>query len=289
MKHSDKIVVVTGASAGVGRATAVEFARQGATVALLARGKAGLEGARAEVEAASGNAWVCQVDVADASAVDEAAARIEAELGPIDIWVNNAMVTVLAPVSEMSAEEYRRVTEVTYLGMVHGTLAALRYMRPRDRGVIIQVGSALAYRAIPLQSAYCAAKFACRGFTDSLRVELQHDNSNIHLTSVHLAAFNTPQFDWARTTLPHQPQPLPPVFQPEVAARAIVWSASHRRRELTVGFPAFKTIWNDKFAPTIADHVLETDGYEGQQDDQPVSPQRPDNLFQPVERDMGSH
>ena len=289
MKHSDKIVVVTGASAGVGRATAVEFARQGATVALLARGKAGLEGARAEVEATGGNAWVCQVDVADASAVDEAAARIEAELGPIDIWVNNAMVTVLAPVSEMSAEEYRRVTEVTYLGMVHGTLAALRYMRPRDRGVIIQVGSALAYRAIPLQSAYCAAKFACRGFTDSLRVELQHDNSNIHLTSVHLAAFNTPQFDWARTTLPHKPQPLPPVFQPEVAARAIVWSASHRRRELTVGFPAFKTIWADKFAPTVADHVLETDGYEGQQDDQPVSPQRPDNLFQPVERDMGSH
>lgn len=289
MKHSNKTVVVTGASAGVGRATAVEFARHGATVALLARGAAGLEGARAEVEAAGGKAWTCQVDVADAAAVDAAAARIEAELGPIDIWVNNAMVTVLAPVADMSAEEYRRVTEVTYLGLVHGTLAALRHMRPRDRGVIIQVGSALAYRAIPLQSAYCAAKFACRGFTDSLRVELQHDHSNIHLTSVHLAAFNTPQFDWARTTLPHRPQPLPPVFQPEVAARAIVWSASHRRRELSVGFPAIKAIWGNKVAPAIADHVLETEGYDGQQDGQPVSATRPDNLFAPVDRDMGSH
>ncbi|NLY57166.1 MAG: SDR family NAD(P)-dependent oxidoreductase [Gammaproteobacteria bacterium] len=204
--YRNKVVVISGASAGVGRATAVEFARQGASVALLARGQAGLEGARAEVEAAGGRAWTCILDVADAQAVDEAAARIEAELGPIQVWVNNAMVTVLAPVAEMTAEEYRRVTEVTYLGTVHGTCAALRHMRPRNRGVIIQVGSALAYRAIPLQSAYCAAKFACRGFTDSLRVELKHDNSAIQLTSVHLAAFNTPQFDWARTTLKYKPQ-----------------------------------------------------------------------------------
>lgn len=287
--YSNKIVVISGASAGVGRATAVEFARQGATVALLSRGEKGLEGARREVEAAGGKAWVCALDVADAQAVDEAAARIEAELGPIDVWVNNAMVTVLAPVKETSAEEYRRVTEVTYLGTVHGTCAALRYMRPRNRGVIVQVGSALAYRAIPLQSAYCAAKFACRGFTDSLRVELHHDNSAVHVTTVHLAAFNTPQFDWARTTLKKKPQPLPPIFQPEVAARAIVWAASQRRREVSVGFPAVKTIWGNKFAPAVADWVLETDGYEGQQDDQPLPADRPDNLFQPVDRDIGSH
>ena len=286
---ANKIVVVTGASAGVGRATAVEFARQGATVALLARGKAGLEGARAEVEAAGGKAWVQTLDVADADAVDAAAERIEAELGPIDIWVNNAMVTVLSPISQMTAEEFRRVTEVTYLGTVHGTLAALRHMRPRNRGVIVQVGSALAYRAIPLQSAYCAAKFACRGFTDSLRVELQHDDSAVHVTSVHLAAFNTPQFDWARNRMPRRPQPVPPVFQPELAARAIVWASQQKRREVNVGFPAVKTIWGNKFAPQVADWVLEEDGYSGQQDEQLSAGDRPDNLFEPVDRDMGSH
>lgn len=286
---ANKIVVVTGASAGVGRATAVEFARQGATVALLARGKAGLEGARAEVEAAGGKAWVQTLDVADADAVDAAAERIEAELGPIDIWVNNAMVTVLSPIRQMTAEEFRRVTEVTYLGTVHGTLAALRHMRPRNRGVIVQVGSALAYRAIPLQSAYCAAKFACRGFTDSLRVELQHDDSAVHVTSVHLAAFNTPQFDWARNRMPRRPQPVPPVFQPELAARAIVWASQQKRREVNVGFPAVKTIWGNKFAPQVADWVLEEDGYSGQQDEQLSAGDRPDNLFEPVDRDMGSH
>ncbi|NLC00919.1 MAG: SDR family oxidoreductase [Pseudomonas formosensis] len=286
---ANKIVVVTGASAGVGRATAVEFACQGATVALLARGKAGLEGARAEVEAAGGKAWVQTLDVADADAVDAAAERIEAELGPIDIWVNNAMVTVLSSISQMTAEEFRRVTEVTYLGTVHGTLAALRHMRPRNRGVIVQVGSALAYRAIPLQSAYCAAKFACRGFTDSLRVELQHDDSAVHVTSVHLAAFNTPQFDWARNRMPRRPQPVPPVFQPELAARAIVWASQQKRREVNVGFPAVKTIWGNKFAPQVADWVLEEDGYSGQQDEQLSAGDRPDNLFKPVDRDMGSH
>lgn len=286
---ANKIVVVTGASAGVGRATAVEFARQGATVALLARGKAGLEGARAEVEAAGGKAWVQTLDVADADTVDAAAERIEAELGPIDIWVNNAMVTVLSPIRQMTAEEFRRVTEVTYLGTVHGTLAALRHMRPRNRGVIVQVGSALAYRAIPLQSAYCAAKFACRGFTDSLRVELQHDDSAVHVTSVHLAAFNTPQFDWARNRMPRRPQPVPPVFQPELAARAIVWASQQKRREVNVGFPAVKTIWGNKFAPQVADWVLEEDGYSGQQDEQLSAGDRPDNLFEPVDRDMGSH
>ena len=289
MTHSNKIVVVCGASAGIGRATAVEFARSGATVALLARGAKGLAGAKAEVEAVGGTAWVKTLDVANAQQVDEAAAQIEAELGPIDVWVNNAMVTVLSPVSQTTAEEYRRVTEVTYLGTVHGTCAALRHMRQRNRGVIIQVGSALAYRAIPLQSAYCAAKFACRGFTDSLRIELEHEGSAIHVTSVHLAAFNTPQFDWARTRLDKKPQPMPPIFQPEVAARAIVWAAGKRRREVCVGFPAVKAIWGNKFFPSVADKVLEKDGYEGQKDDVPLPADRPDNLFEPVDVDMGSH
>lgn len=289
MSHPRKVVVICGASAGVGRATAVEFARSGATVALLARGAKGLAGAKAEVEAVGGTAWVHTVDVADAQQVDYAAAQIEAELGPIDIWVNNAMVTVLSPVSKMVAEEYRRVTEVTYLGTVHGTCAALRHMRSRNRGVIVQVGSALAYRAIPLQSAYCAAKFACRGFTDSLRVELQHEQSAIHITTVHLAAFNTPQFDWARTRLDKQPQPMPPIFQPEVAARGIVWASGQRRREVCVGFPAVKAIWGNKFFPIVADYKLKKDGYQGQQDDEPLPPNRPDNLFEPLDRDMGSH
>ena len=289
MTHSNKIVVVCGASAGIGRATAVEFARSGATVALLARGAKGLAGAKAEVEAVGGTAWVKTLDVANAQQVDEAAALIEAELGPIDVWVNNAMVTVLSPVSQTTAEEYRRVTEVTYLGTVHGTCAALRHMRQRNRGVIIQVGSALAYRAIPLQSAYCAAKFACRGFTDSLRIELEHEGSAIHVTSVHLAAFNTPQFDWARTRLDKKPQPMPPIFQPEVAARAIVWAAGKRRREVCVGFPAVKAIWGNKFFPSVADKVLEKDGYEGQKDDVPLPGDRPDNLFEPVDADLGSH
>lgn len=283
-----RIVVVTGASAGIGRATAVEFARQGATVAILARGEAGLEGARREIEKAGGQAWVRTVDVADSDAVYSAADSIEAEIGPIDVWVNNAMVTVLSPVAEMTAEEYRRVTEVTYLGMVHGTLAVLKHMRRRNRGTIVQVGSALAYRAIPLQSAYCAAKFACRGFTDSLRVELMHENSAIHVTSVHLSAFNTPQFDWARTRLPKRAQPVPPIFQPEVAARGIVWASGQRRREVCVGFPAVKAIWGNKFLPRVADKVLDREGYDGQQTDTPRD-DHTDNLFKPINQDMGSH
>jgi short-subunit dehydrogenase len=284
-----EVVVISGASAGIGRATAVAFARRGAAVALLSRGEEGLQGARAEVEAAGGTALVIPLDVADAERVEAAAARIEAELGPIAIWVNNAMVTVLSPVAQMTADEYRRVTEVTYLGTVHGTCAALRRMRGRNRGCIVQVGSALAYRSIPLQSAYCAAKAAVRGFTDSLRSELLHEGCGVHITMVQLSAFNTPQFDWARSRMPFRAQPLPPVFQPEVAAEAIVWAAYQRRREICVGFPALKTIFGNMLLPGYADRVLSEQGYSGQQSDEPQPQGQPDNLFQPVHKDMGSH
>lgn len=284
-----RTVVITGASAGVGRATALEFAAPGVRLALLARGRAGLEGACVEVRARGAQALALEVDVADAQQVEDAAARIEAELGPIDVWINCAMLTVYSPVEQMRAEEYRRVTEVTYLGAVHGTCAALRYMRPRNRGVIVQVGSALSYRAIPLQSAYCAAKFAMRGFTDSLRVELLAERSAIHLTMVQLSAFNTPQFDWARSRMPMRSQPVPPIFQPELAARAIRWASEHRRRELCVGFPAIKAIYGNMLAPWFADRVLARQGVPGQQSDEPQLADPPDNLFQPVDRDMGSH
>jgi NAD(P)-dependent dehydrogenase (short-subunit alcohol dehydrogenase family) len=289
IRNASEVVVVCGASAGIGRAAAVAFARRGAKVALLARGSVGLSAAQAEVEAAGGQAWVQTLDVADAEQVEAAAARIEMELGEIDIWVNNAMLTVFSPVAQMTAEEYSRVTEVTYLGMVHGTCAALRYMRPRNRGTIVQVGSALAYRAIALQSAYCAAKFACRGFTDALRVELMQEKSRIHLTMVHLSAFNTPQFEWARTRMGCQPQPMPPIYQPEVAARGIVWAAYHRRREVYVGFPALKAVYGNKLLPGFADWVLSRQSYDSQRSDQPLPVDRPDNLFRAVEKDMGTH
>jgi NAD(P)-dependent dehydrogenase (short-subunit alcohol dehydrogenase family) len=284
-----EVVVVTGASAGVGRATVRAFAAEGASVGLIARGRDGLEAARRDVEAAGGRALVLPLDVADAQAVEDAAGRVEAELGPIDIWVNNAMVTVFSPIKEMTAEEYRRVTEVTYLGYVHGTLAALRRMLPRDRGTIVQVGSALAYRAIPLQSAYCAAKHAVNGFTESLRTELLHDGSNVHVTAVHLPAVNTPQFSWNKTRLPRKPQPVPPIFQPEFVAEGIVWAAHHRRRELWIGWPAVQAILADKIAPGLADRYLAKTGYEGQQYDGAVEPDRPVNLWQPVPGDHGAH
>jgi NAD(P)-dependent dehydrogenase (short-subunit alcohol dehydrogenase family) len=285
------VAVVTGASAGVGRATALEFAKKGADVALIARGVAGLEGAADEIRRLGRRALVLPLDVADAAAVEEAADRIERELGPIEVWVNDAMVSVFSPVSEMTADEYRRVTEVTYLGYVHGTLSALRRMRPRDRGVIVQVGSALAYRSIPLQSAYCAGKHAIVGFTDSLRSELIHDGSHVRVTAVHMPALNTPQFDWVRSRLRDRGQPVPPIFEPEVAARAIVFAATHRRRELLVGRSTYLAVWGQKFVPGILDWYLAKTGYKAQQTDEPERRGRPDNLRQPLDAtvDHGAH
>lgn len=286
-----RVVVVTGASAGIGRATARAFAAQGARVGLIARGAAGLDAARREIAAAGGQALAIPADVADAEAVAAAAARIEQELGPIAVWVNNAMVSVFSPVKEMTAEEFRRVTEVTYLGVVNGTLAALRSMLPRDRGVIVQVGSALAYRGIPLQAAYCGAKHAIQGFNESLRCELLHDQSNVRVTMVQLPALNTPQFAWVKARLPGEPQPVPPIFQPEVAAAAIVWAADHDRREVQVGLPTTLAILGNSIAPGLLDRYLARTAYAGQQTGRPVAADRPHNLWQPVDddTDFGAH
>ena len=284
-----EIVVITGASAGVGRATAREFAKRGASVALVARGEAGLDAARHEVESLGGRALVVPTDVSAPDQVEAAALAVEERLGPIDIWVNNAMASVFSPAAEMEPDEFQRVTAVTDLGAVYGTLAALRHMATRNRGVIVQVGSALAYRSIPLQSAYCGAKHGLLGFTDSLRCELLHDRSRVHLTMVHLPALNTPQFEWVKSRLPHRPQPVPPIFQPEVAARAIYWAAHHRRRELWVGFPVWKAIVAQKIIPGWLDRYLARMGYDAQQTDEPVPPNRPNNLWQPLPEDFGAH
>ena len=284
------IVVVTGASAGIGRAAVRAFARDGWDVGLLARGDAGLEAAAAEVRARGRRALAISVDVADADAVESAAARIEAELGPIDAWVNDAMESVFAPADEIRPDEYRRVTEVNYLGYVNGTLAALRRMKPRDRGVIIEVGSALAFRSIPLQAAYCASKHAIVGFTDSLRCELIHDRSHVRLVAVHMPAVNTPQFGWVRSRLPRRAQPVPPIFEPEVAARAILAMARHPRRDLLVGGPTVLAVWGQKLVPGLLDWYLGRTGYAGQETDQP-QPDRPDNLDRPLDEgsDRGAH
>lgn len=289
MKHRET-VVITGASAGVGRATVREFARRGASIGLIARGKEGLEAARREVEGAGGRALALPTDVADAEQVEAAAELVERQLGPIDIWVNNAMTSVFAPIKETTAEEFRRVTEVTYLGYVNGSLAALKRMLPRDRGTIVHVGSALAYRSIPLQAAYCASKHAVLGFFASLRTELIHDGSHVRTTMVQMPALNTPQFGWVRSKLPHKAQPVPPIFQPEVAARAIYYAAHHpHRREYFVGGSTVKAIFGNKLAPTLADHILAKNGYESQQYDGPEDPNRPDNLYQPLAGDHGAH
>ena len=284
-----EVVVITGSSAGVGRATAHRFAHGGAKVALLARASKALDGAADELRAMGCQVLAIPVDVADAAQIEAAAERIEQELGPIDIWINAAMATIFAPVHEISAEEFQRATDVTYMGCVHGTMSALKRMRPRNRGKIVQVGSALAYRAIPLQSAYCGAKFAIRGFTDALRVELMHEKSNISITMVQLSAFNTPQFQWARTRMPRRPQPVPPIYQPEVAARGIYYAAHHQRRELWVGYPAVKAIIGNGLVPWLADRILAKKGYSGQMGGEPVPTDRPDNLFQSVDRDFGTH
>lgn len=291
MRRDDrsKVVAITGASAGVGRATARLFAKNGARVALIARGLDGLEATRSEMAQSGVKALALPLDVADAAQVEDAAGRIETELGPIDIWINNAMVSVFSPIHEMTAEEFRRVSEVTYLGSVHGTLAALKRMKPRDRGVIIQVGSALAYRAIPLQSAYCAAKHAVRGFTDSLRCELLHDNSKVRVTMVQLPALNTPQFRWVKSRLPRKARPVPPIFQPEVAADAIFFAAHNPGRELFVGWPAVKAIVANKLAPGLLDHYLGRNGYASQQHDGPENPNRAHNLWEPLDGDSGAH
>lgn len=265
------------------------FASDGASIALIARGREGLEGAKREVEKRGGRAIVIEADVADAEAMEAAAARTESELGPIDVWVNNAMVSVLSPVHEMTADEFRRVTEVTYLGVVYGTLAALKRMRPRNRGVIVQVGSTLAYRGIPLQSAYCAAKHAIQGFHESLRCELLHDKSGVSVTMVHLPAVNTPQFRWVRSRMPRKSQPFGTIFQPEVAAEAIFWASEHPRREFNLGAGTTQAIVANSFIPGLLDQYLGRIGYDGQQGDEPEEPDRPDNLFHPLPGDAGAH
>jgi NAD(P)-dependent dehydrogenase (short-subunit alcohol dehydrogenase family) len=282
-------VVITGASAGVGRASAIAFAQRGWNVALVARGKEGLEGARRDVEAAGGQALVLPLDVADADAVFAAADRVVAQWGCIDVWINDAMVTIFAPVKEIKPEEFRRVTEVTYLGQVHGTMAALKHMRPRNHGTIVQIGSALSYRAIPLQSAYCGAKFAIRGFTDSLRSELKHEQSRIRLTMVQLPAVNTPQFDWARSRLPRKLQPVPPIYQPEAIASEIVRAALEAPRELWIGRSALKAIFGGMLLPLLGDRILASEGYNGQMTAELAPRERRDNLFEPVPSDPGAH
>jgi NAD(P)-dependent dehydrogenase (short-subunit alcohol dehydrogenase family) len=289
LQNDGEVIVITGASGGIGRATAQAFARPGARIALLARGVRGLEGAKAEVEAAGAEALAIPTDIASYDQIERAAAQVEERWGRIDVWVNNAMATVLAPITELSPEDLRRTTEVTYLGAAYGAMAALRRMRARNHGVIVQVGSALAYRAIPLQSAYCAAKHALRGFTDSLRSELLHDRSRVHVTMVHLSAFNTPQFDWSRNLLGRRTQPVPPIFQPELAARAIVWAARHRRREVYVGWPAVKAIVVNKVAPGVLDRVLANGGYASQLTDEALPADACDNLYHACDTNPGAH
>ena len=281
--------MITGASAGVGRAVAQRFARRGCTIGLIARGEERLEAAVTEVEKMGGRGLALPCDVADPAAVERAADRAEAELGPIDIWINNAMATIFSPLHKIEPDEFRRSTEVTYLGTVWGTMAALRRMRERNRGTIVLVGSALAYRGIPLQSAYCGAKHAIKGFFESLRTELIHERSAIHLTMVQLPAHNTPQFSWGRTRMPRHPQPVPPIFQPEVAAEAIEYAAYHHPRQLYVGWSAVKAIVGNKLAPGLVDRYLARQGYDAQQTSEPVDDNRPDNLFEPAPGDFAAH
>jgi NAD(P)-dependent dehydrogenase (short-subunit alcohol dehydrogenase family) len=282
-------VVINGGSAGIGRATARLFGRRGDRVAVLARGTDGLAGAAEEIDAAGGTALPISADMADFAQLEAAAERIERELGPIDVWINVGFSSVFAPFADISPEEFRRVTEVTYLGFVHGTMVALSRMRPRDHGTIVQVGSALAERSIPLQSAYCGAKHAIMGFTSSLRCELLHDGSNVHVTVVQMPAVNTPQFSWVRSKLPMRPQPVPPIYEPELAARGIAYAADHpRRRIYWVGGTTAATLAANRVAPALLDQYLARTGYKSQQTDQPAGPHRPDNLWQPADAPTGN-
>jgi NAD(P)-dependent dehydrogenase (short-subunit alcohol dehydrogenase family) len=290
IERKPQVVVVTGASAGVGRAIVRAFAKRGARIGLLARGRDGLEAARKEVESLGGEALSVSTDVADYHDVDTAASAVEDAFGPIDVWVNNAMATVFAPIRKLSPDEFRRVTDVTYHGVVHGTMVALQRMLPRNRGVIVQVGSALAFRGLPLQAAYCGAKHAIQGFTEALRSELIHDGSDVRVTTVHLPAINTPQFSWGRSLMPRRAQPVPPIYQPELAAEAVLWAAAHpRRRELNVGWSTAATIWMSRLAPGLADRFLARRGVEGQLTQEPEDPDRRHNLWQPLAGDYGAH
>ena len=287
-------VVITGASGGIGRATAELFGRRGARVGLIARGEAGLEGAAEAVRRAGGTALPLPADVADFDEVDRAAERAENELGPIDLWVNVAFTSVFAPFTKITPAEFRRVTDVTYLGYVHGTMAALQRMVPRDRGTIVQVGSALGYRAIPLQSAYCGAKHAVNGFTEAVRTELLHDHSNVRITLVQMPAVNTPQFSWVLSRLPRHPQPVPPIYEPEVAAQGVLFAAEHpERKEYWVGGSTAATIFGQRFAAPLLDRYLARTGYDSQQTEQRQPPGKPNNLWQPVDQapgtDHGAH
>jgi len=285
----EQVVVVTGASSGVGRAVARAFGARGARVGVLARTQEALEHCAAEIRRSGGDALVLPLDVTDAAAVERAADEVVARWGRIDTWVNDAMVSVFSPAKETTAAEFRRVAEVNYLGYVHGTLAALKHMLPRDEGHIIQIGSALAYRSIPLQSAYCASKAAIRGFTDSLRCELRHDRSRVRISMLQLPAVNTPQFDVVRSRLPNRPQPVPPIYQPEVIARAALFVAEHPRRERWIGWSTVKAIVAQRLAPGLVDRYLARAGYSAQQTDEPVAPGRPDNVDAPLPGDRGAH
>src|ERR687885_1180220 len=288
-RNAAEVVVVTGAGAGLGRAIVQAFARRGAHIGLVSRGRERLEDARREVEQLGGRAIVLPGDVADPATTEAAAARTEETFGPIDVWVNDAMTTVFSPFHEMQAEDFKRVTEVTYLGFVYGTLAALKRMRPRDRGTVVQVGSALAYRSIPLQSAYCAAKHAMLGFTDSLRTELIHDGSRVRVTVVHMPAINTPQFSWCKSRMPRKAQPVPPIFQPEVGAEAVYWAAHERHREVFVGWPTLRAIWGQRFLPGLLDHLAAREAWDGQMYDGAPDPNHPVDLYAPVPGHQAAH
>src|SRR3954454_1862040 len=284
-----EVVVVTGATSGIGRAIARRFAQDGAAIGLIARGRDALEATRREVEEAGGRALELPVDVSDWDGVNSAARAVEEAFGPIDIWINNAMTTVFAPFKDIEPDEFQRATEVTYPGTVWGTKAALDRMLPRNRGAIVIVGSALAYRGIPLQAPYCGAKHGVKGFFESVRTELRHDKSSVHLSMVQLPGHNTPQFMHCRSKMPKVPQPMPPYYQPEVGADAVHWAAHNRRRELYVAAPTVKTIVGNKLAPWLVERVLAKRGFSGQQSDKPADPDRPDNLLEPAPGDPGPH